>query len=223
MQKLKFILIAVFLFCLGATMLQAQTVKDVDGNVYKTLTIGNQTWFAENLKTTKFRNGDLIKTTLSPRQDIRNDFQPNYQWSFNGIEKNADIYGRLYTWYAITDDRGVCPVGWHVSTDAEWSALITFLGGEIIAYTKLREADNEHWLKYDSGTNESGFTALPGGLRNSNGSFEDIGLSGNWWTSTGYDNSSAWYRRMDCNLSSVFRYLYRKRNGLSVRCVKTID
>jgi uncharacterized protein (TIGR02145 family) len=147
--------------------------------------------------------------------------KPIYQWVPSGVEKNADTYGRLYTWHAVTDNRGVCPVGWHVSTDADWSALITFLGGEVIAYTRIREVGKEHWIKYDSGSNETGFTALPGGLRIYNGSFEDFGVAGNWWSSTEYDFSSAWYRHMTADLNSIFRYLCLKRNGLSVRCVKT--
>jgi uncharacterized protein (TIGR02145 family) len=205
---------------LGMTAVHAQTVKDIDGNVYNTVTIGTQVWMAENLKTIKYRNGDLIKTTSPATRDIRSESSPQYQWAYDGKESNVATYGRLYTWYAVTDSRGVCPIGWHVPTDAEWSTLTTFLGGEIVAYSKLKEAGEIHWIKYDTGTNEIGFTALPGGLRNSSGPFYDIGSSCSWWSSTEYGTSDSWYRFMGYNFSSVYRYLYLKRNGFSVRCVK---
>jgi uncharacterized protein (TIGR02145 family) len=198
----------------------SQTVKDIDGNVYNTLTIGTQTWMIENLKTTKYRNGDLIGTSSPSTLDIRSMNSPSYQWAYDNKDNNAATYGRLYTWYAVTDSRGVCPIGWHVSTDAEWSALITFLGGEIVAYSKIKESGDAHWIKYDTGTNETGFTALPGGLRNSSGSFVDIGTRGNWWSSTEQGIYDAWYRLMDYSLNSVYRHVNLKGNGLSVRCVK---
>jgi uncharacterized protein (TIGR02145 family) len=220
MKYKKIQLNAVLILCLGLTAIHAQTVTDIEGNVYKTLTIGTQTWMAENLKTTKYRNGDLIKTTSPATKDIRYEISPQYQWAYDGKESNVAAYGRLYTWYVVTDSRGVCPIGWHVPTDVEWSTLTIFLGGEIVAYSKLKEADEIHWIKYDSGTNETGFTALPGGLRNSRGPFDDIGSSGCWWSSTENGTYDAWYRLMNYNFSSVYRYLYLKRNGFSVRCVK---
>jgi len=220
MRYKKVKLSAVLVLGLGLTAINAQTVTDIDNNVYKTLTIGTQTWMAENLKTTRYRNGDLIKTTSPSTKDIRSEYSPQYQWAYYGKESNVATYGRLYTWYAVTDSRGVCPIGWHVPTDAEWSTLTTFLGGEIVAYSKLKEAGEIHWIKYDTGTNEIGFTALPGGLRNSSGTFDDIGSRGSWWSSSEYGTTDAWYRLMDYNFSSVYRYLYLKRNGFSVRCVK---
>jgi uncharacterized protein (TIGR02145 family) len=92
--------------------LQAQTVTDIERNVYKTVTISKQVWFAENLRTTKYRNGNLINTTSYTKQDIRNEAKPTYQWPSNAVDKNIETYGRLYTWYAVTDSRGICPVGW---------------------------------------------------------------------------------------------------------------
>jgi len=220
MQNKNLILSAVFIMLLGTTSLHAQTVKDIDGNIYSVLTIGNQMWMGENLKTTKYRNGELIKTTSPATKDIRGEFSPQYQWAYDGKESNVAVYGRLYTWFAVTDSRGVCPIGWHVPTDAEWSTLTTFLGGEIVAYSKLKESGELHWINYDTGTNEIGFTALPGGLRNGKGSFDDIGSRGSWWTSSENGPSDAWYRLMDCNFNSVYRYLFLKRNGFSVRCIK---
>jgi uncharacterized protein (TIGR02145 family) len=221
MRYKKIKLSAVFVLCLGLTAIHAQTVKDIDGNVYKTVTIGAQTWIVENLKTTRFRNGDLIGTTSPPYLDISNVISSSqYQWAYDGKESYVATYGRLYTWYAVTDSRGVCPTGWHVATDAEWSTLTTFLGGEVVAYSKLKESGKAHWIKYDTGTNELGFTALPGGLRNSSGSFVDIGSRGSWWSSTEQGAYDAWYRLMDYNFNSVYRHLNLKQNGLSVRCVK---
>jgi len=217
-EKLKFG--AVFVLSLGLTAISAQTVTDIDGNSYTTVTIGTQSWMGSNLKTTRYRNGDLIGTTSFPTKDIRGENSPKYQWAYDGKESNVATYGRLYTWYATTDSRGVCPVGWHVPADAEWSILTTFLGGEIVAYSKLKEAGEFHWIKYDTGTNETGFTALPGGIRNSRGPFDDIGSSCNWWSSTELSAYEAWYRQMNYNSSIVFRYPYLKRNGFSVRCIK---
>ena len=220
MQNKNFILGAVIIMGLGITSLHAQTVKDIDGNVYSVITIGNQMWMGENLKTTKYRNGELIKTTSPVTKDIRVEASPQYQWAYDGRESNVAVYGRLYTWFTVTDSRGVCPIGWHVPTDAEWSTLTTFLGGEIVAYSKLKESGELHWINYDTGTNEIGFTALPGGLRNSKGSFDDMGSRGNWWSSTENGQADAWYRLMDCNFNSIYRYLFLKRNGFSVRCIK---
>ena len=220
MRHIKFIVFIMLFLGFGLSKLQGQmTVKDVDGNVYKTVKIGTQVWLSENLKTTKYRNGELIGTTSPSSMDIRSIDSPKYQWAFSGKESNSDTYGRLYTWYAATDNRGICPVGWHVPSDAEWSALITFLGGEVVAYSKLKEAGEAHWTKYDTGTNETGFTALPGGVRNSRGPFDDMGSSGFWWSSTEAGLSEAWYRLMNNTSGSLYRHLYLKRNGLSVRCL----
>lgn len=218
-RKLK--LISALMFGLVLTSVNAQTVKDIDGNVYKTVKIGSQTWMGENLKTTKYRNGESIGSTGTSSKDIRGENTPKYQWAYAGKDNNAEIYGRLYTWYAAADSRGVCPSGWHVPTDAEWSALVNFLGGDVAAYSKLKETDDAHWIKYDTGTNEFMFNALPGGVRSGKGVFDDIGNSGCWWSSTEAGSSDAWYRLMTYNISSFSRYIYLKRNALSVRCLMT--
>src|SRR5262245_32163336 len=103
------------------------TVTDIDGNVYHTVNIGTQVWMLENLKTTKYRNGDLIETTTPATLDITSESTPKYQWAYNGEENNAATYGRLYTWYAATESRNVCPSGWHVPSDVEWTTLSNFL------------------------------------------------------------------------------------------------
>jgi uncharacterized protein (TIGR02145 family) len=106
----------------------ANAIKDVDGNVYTSVTIGTQVWMVENLKTTKYRNGDLIGTTNPATLDITGETSPKYQWPHDGNESNvATYYGRLYTWWAVTDSRNVCPTGWHVPSYAEWTTLTDYL------------------------------------------------------------------------------------------------
>ena len=200
---------------------ESDNVTDKDGNVYKTVTIGTQTWLAENLKTTRYQNGDLIGTTTPATLNITSESLPGYQWSYGGLESNADTYGRLYTWYAATDSRNICPAGWHVPTDAEWTTLITFLGGEIRAGGKLKETANTHWQSPNTdATDEMNYTALPGGYRNQNGEFSGTGNYGYWWSSTENSMISAWNRSMSYGGSNVSRNASYDRNGLSVRCVK---
>jgi uncharacterized protein (TIGR02145 family) len=198
-----------------------ETVKDFDGNIYKTLKIGTQVWMAENLKATKYSDSDSIYTTTPATLDITNETTPKYQWAYDGNESNVEIYGRLYTWYAATDDRNICPAGWHVPTDADWSILITYLVGASVAGGKLKETGTTHWKSPNTGaTNESGFIALPGGYRHGNGMFYDIGGTGNWWSSTEVSANNAWCYTAYNNLRSVYKHNCNKTNDLSVRCVK---
>jgi len=200
------------------------SVTDIDGNVYKTILIGSQTWMAENLKTTKYRNGNLIGTTTYATLDISNATTyptPKYQWAYAGNESNVATYGRLYTWYAATDSLNVCPTGWHLPTDTEWKILTNHLGGESAAGGKLKETGTTHWLSPNTGaTNTSGFTALPGGYRNVDGAFTSIGYTGYWWSSTEYPAYGAWRRYMTYDSSNVSGYLNLEAYGFSVRCVK---
>jgi uncharacterized protein (TIGR02145 family) len=194
-------------------------LKDIDGNVYNnTVTIGTQVWMVENLKTTRYSNGDTIGTTAS---DISGESTPRYQWAYNGDEGRVAAYGRLYTWYAAADSRNVCPTGWHVPTDGDWTILTTFLGGEDIAGGKLKETGTTHWLTPNTGaTNESDFTALPGGYRYYTGLFSYLGNRGFWWSSTEHSVSQGYFLTM----SSIFDFVNRdgtnKQYGFSVRCIK---
>ena len=189
-------------------------ITDVDGNTYKTVTIGSQCWMAENLKTKKYSNGDLIGTTSPATLDIGAEASPKYQWAFNGNESNVATYGRLYTWYAVTDPRNVCPTGWHVPTDAEWNTLTTFLGGICVAGGELND--------------DNGFNALPAGWRYIDGSFFEIEISGQWWSSTRYDADNAWYRYVrrdsawgyDWNNLLGISFQGVTRDGFSVRCIQ---
>lgn len=197
------------------------SVSDFDGNTYKTVRIGNQVWMAENLKVTHFRNGDEIQTTIPPDLSVSIEASPTYQWAYEGDELNADIYGRLYTWYAVNDSRGLCPFGWHVATDEDWSELSDFLGGKYIAGGKLKETGTEHWSSPNEGaTNESGFTALPCGVRLASGLFGLIGEISAWWTATENIVNSAIGRGCYHNNSNIINGPDDKKNGFSVRCIK---
>ena len=197
---------------------ESPEIKDADGNVYTSVTIGTQVWMVQNLKTTKYRNGDLIGTTTN---DISGEGSPEYQWAPDDNENNVATYGRLYTWYAVTDSRNVCPAGWHVPSDAEWSTFTTFLGGDTVAGGKLKETGTTLWTTPNTGaTNETGFTALPSGYRYLDDSYINIGLIGFWWSSTEYSATDAYYHYMLCYFSKVYRLYDNKHYGFSVRCLK---
>jgi len=197
------------------------TVTDIDGNVYNTVTIGSQVWMVENLKTTKFSNGDLIGTTTPIDKNISGETTPKYQWAYDGNEGNAATYGRLYTWFAITDNRNVCPTGWHVPGDDEWTSLADYLGGQNIAGGKLKDSGTTHWKTPNTdATNLSGFTALPGGFRGSEGIFYELGEWGNWWSSTSNDEIQAWLRWLYYEDGILGRGFYGKQHAMSVRCIK---
>jgi uncharacterized protein (TIGR02145 family) len=203
------------------------SVQDIDGITYKTIQIGTQTWMAENLKTTRYNNGDLIGTTTPATLDIFNETEPKYLWAPNGNESNVPIYGRLYTWYTIMERRKICPVRWHIPSDSEWTSLTSYLyltGDPVIGF-KLKEPGSMHWSSSNSSsTNETGFTAFPGGVRLSFGLlFVQIGDVGYWWSSS--ENLSrqtdAWYISMEVlNPSWVSRATTFKKDGLSVHCLK---
>jgi uncharacterized protein (TIGR02145 family) len=197
------------------------SIKDADGNAYTSVTIGTQVWMVENLRTTKYLNGDLIGTTTPATLDITNESTPKYQWAFEGSEYNVANYGRLYTWFAVTDSRNVCPVGWHVPTNDEWTTLTTYLGSDSVAGGKLKEIGTFHWLSPNVGaTNSSGFTALPGGMRHIYGSYNLIGNLAFWWCST-EGSTLGGYNRAICSCGSdVGRGDGTKQNGFSVRCLK---
>jgi uncharacterized protein (TIGR02145 family) len=200
------------------------SVIDIDSNIYKTITIGTQTWMAENLKTTRYHNGDLIGTTR--RLNISRKSTPKYQWAYGGDEKNVATYGRLYSWYAVTDSRNICPTGWHVSTNNEWTTLANYLGGERVAGDKLKETGTTHWYSPNKGaTNESGFTALPAGSRLDKlwdfKIYTQMGQSGHFWTATESveDKSCAW-RRLIYQGQDLHMGWASKKIGWPVRCIK---
>ena len=200
------------------TTQQESTVTDIDGNIYNSVIIGTQTWMLENLKVTKYRNGDAIPNITDSTVWIT--LLTGAYCNYNNDANNSTTYGRLYNWFAVNDSRNIAPAGWHVATAAEWATLLDFLGGKDSG-GKLKEAGLTHWISPNmDADNSSGFTALPGGYRFSDGIFSRFGSNGFWWTATENDVLTAWSRRlgtdhMDCDLDSLY-----KVDGLSVRCLK---
>ena len=193
-------------------------VMDIDGNVYRTVKIGTQTWMAENLKTTTFNDGTSIPN-VTVQYAWASLTTPGYCW-FNDSIQYKNKFGGLYNWYTVNTGK-LAPKGWHVATDDEWSLLTTFLG-DSVAGRKLKETGTLDWTAPNTGaTNETGFTALPGGGRGyDNGTFDFKGTIGFWWTSTVLNDTYARFRSLGYINSGVGKSGSGKDNGLSVRCVK---
>jgi uncharacterized protein (TIGR02145 family) len=205
-----------------------QTSLTYDGRTYDLVEIGGQCWFADNLATDQYRNGDPIPTGLS-NTTWQNTTVGTYA-IYNNNPANDLIYGKLYNWYTTLDTRGLCPTGWHVPTDCEWMYLENSLGmsvsdQETIEWRGTDEGGaikaTTNWTLPNTGaTNESGFTALPGGYRDYGGTYYNIGSAGNWWSSTENVSSNAWFRSLNDDNSDMYRTNYPKQNGFSVRCVR---
>lgn len=193
------------------------SVQDIDGNTYKTIQIGSQTWMAENLKTTKYRDGSDIPNVTNAT-GWNNLISPGYCWY--GYDANfINTYGALYNWYAINTDR-ICPNGWHIPDYTEWETLFSILMDPNTDAGKLKETGTIHWDPPNSeGTNESGFTALPGGECDPDGTFYELGITGFWWTGTAYDLDYAYAPYIDYD-EVIFPPIFHKKFGFSVRCIK---
>jgi uncharacterized protein (TIGR02145 family) len=201
---------------------KGQTVVDYDGNVYDTVVIGSQVWLKENLKTTHYNNGIPIPnvTDMGTWGSLTTGARCYYDNDSVGYDS---VYGSLYNFYAVKDASGLCPEGWHVPADAEWTALENFLGGSGIAGGKMKESGTLHWLPPNAGaTNSSGFTGLPGGMRTQANIFQTIGENGLWWSSTAY-GSLAWSRYLWYMNAGVDRNPTPKTLGLSIRCMKDVS
>jgi uncharacterized protein (TIGR02145 family) len=198
-----------------------ETITDIDGNVYNTVTIGSQIWLKENLKTTKYNDGTDIPLVTDYRtwRDLKTF---GYCWYNNDSASYGDTYGALYNWYAINTSK-LCPIGWHVPSDEDWTILSDFIGGDNIAGSKLKEVGTAHWPSPNAyATDEYKFTALPGGDRSTAGGlFGFIGYRGLWWTSTSFDDSYAYFRAIydKENYLDHSPYLF-KGTGVSIRCLK---
>jgi uncharacterized protein (TIGR02145 family) len=206
-----------------------QTSLTYDGRTYDLVEIGGQCWFADNLATDQYRNGDLIPTGLD-NTTWQNTTTGAYA-IYNNDLANDVTYGKLYNWYTTVDTRGLCPTGWHVPTDCEWMYLEGSLGMSVANQETVgwRGNNNEggalkaitNWTSPNTGaTNSSGFTALPGGFRHFNGPYGYRGFDGDWWSSTESDFSFAWHRVLTYGLSIGSRSASAERYGFSVRCVK---
>lgn len=193
---------------------------------YPEVKIGDQVWMTKNLDVSKFRNGDPIPEakTAAEWESAGNSGKP--AWScYDNDPDNCKIYGKLYNWYAVNDSRGLAPSGWHVSTDAEWKTLESYLGGGTVAADKLKETGTSHWQPpKGGGNNTSGFTMLPGGWRGVQIGFEGLGGTAYFWTASEFNSNkmpgNAWSRCLGCASSSLDRGGNKKEGGFSVRCVK---
>jgi len=194
-----------------------QTLRALD---YPSIQIGTQYWMDKNLEVTTYSNGDIIPyvpdaTTWASLT--------SGAWCYYNNDPSSG-YGKLYNWYAAADSRGLCPAGWHVPTDAEWTTLVTFLGGSSVAGGKMKTTGTTRWSSTNVGaTNSSYFAALPGGIRQSNGTtFGSIGNVGYWWSSTqsSVSATAAWSRSLYYDASDISINEYPKNNGFSVRCIK---
>jgi uncharacterized protein (TIGR02145 family) len=198
-------------------------ITDEDGNIYDTIIIGTQTWMKENLKTTRYKNG-LPIPVITDKLEWYNLTTPGCCW-YNNDLNNKTAYGALYNWYAVDSAsngyNNLCPDGWHVPSDEDWTTLTAYLGGYEAAVGKLKETGTIHWQSPNfRATNETGFTALPGGCRDYDGTFYVIGSFGYWWSSTGFDKGAAWSRFIGYDASGGYSYGRFEQDGFSVRCVK---
>jgi uncharacterized protein (TIGR02145 family) len=204
------------------------------GYDYATVLIGDQCWIAENLRNENYKNGDAIPAGLSDSEWTSTTSGATavygegssdcYTWTPDGDACDEawslNEYGRLYNWYAVDDVRGLCPSGWHVPTDGEWTVMTDFLGGESAAGGQMNTTYG--WYNGGNGTNSSGFSGLPGGSRFDNGLFDYAGYLGCWWSSSPYD-SFAWSRYLETFYEGVYHNFNYLREGLSVRCVRDAE
>ncbi len=196
------------------------TVTDFDGNIYHTVQIGTQIWMAENLRVTHYRNGCEIA-------EVENDSVWSVLrtgalcWYDNDSAAYKQIYGALYNFYAVNDDRGLCPEGWHVATEAEWLELESFLGGRSVAGGKLKDTTAGLWNGSNPGaTDESGFCGVPAGGRGRVGGSGEGGNYATWWSSTAYDSLFAWHFGLSGGNASIRSNPGHNNSGFSVRCVR---
>jgi uncharacterized protein (TIGR02145 family) len=205
------------------------SMTDQEGNLYKTVVIGTQEWMAENLRTTRYRDGSFIQN-----YPVMNDWggtsvSGTGAWVYYSNNSSFDCpYGKLYNYYATVDSDGLCPFGWHVPTDTEWSTLINYLdananGGASanLAGGELKSQGTFFWAGTNTGgDNLSGFSALPGGYRNISGAFNSVGIAGYYWSNTGSSATNAYSRVLGNSTANVSRTLSQRKEGLSVRCVR---
>ena len=197
------------------------SITDIDGNVYHTVTIGTQVWMVENLKTTKYNDGTPIPL-VKDSTEWRNLITPGFCWYANDAAIYKNTYGALYNWFTINTGK-LAPTGWRIPTDADWTALTTFLGGDSVAGGKLKEAGTTHWQSPNAGaSNETGFTAIPGGYRTSYGLYERNKEFGYWWSSSEIYSGYVWSRGMYNNYDNVFRGDVSKNDGFSIRCLRNL-
>jgi uncharacterized protein (TIGR02145 family) len=192
-------------------------VTDIDGNVYTTIKIGTQTWLAQNLNTTHYRDGSPIQLVTS--DTAWSNLKTGAYCYYNNDTTYATSYGRLYNWYAINNPVGISPAGWHIATDSEWTVLITYLGGDSIAGGAMKATTL--WNAPNTGaTNESGFDGVPSGYRHYNGTFDNLGVLGLFWTASSYNATVGLYKTLNYRNSELVPDIIIKTAGFSCRCIK---
>jgi uncharacterized protein (TIGR02145 family) len=225
MQPIQLKIFPVVLLVIGLTGCQSNSVKDIDGNKYRTIKIGTQVWMSQNLKTTRYNDGTAIPLVIK-YDDWAALTTPAYCW-YNNDSVNKEVYGALYNWYAVNTKK-LCPEGWHVPTDEEWNELRTNLGDIGNAGKALKESGTIHWKSPNSdASNTSGFTALPGGYRDYKGPFNLLRTDGYWWSSTeshwwSSPESSptiSFYRNLRYDDHDLYRNVCDKSFGFCVRCL----
>ena len=193
-------------------------IYDIDSNVYPSVTIGTQEWMVENLKVTKLNDGTAIPLVTNDNTWAGLSTSA-YCWYNNDKATYGDDYGALYNWYTVNTDK-LCPTGWHVPNNSDWTTLLNSVGGDQVAAIKLKEAGTAHWTSPNTGaTNESGFTALPGGQRDPWDFFTNVGYYGYWWSATA-NSSIPDFVEMGFDVTSAPISGHYKEAGMSVRCVK---
>jgi uncharacterized protein (TIGR02145 family) len=197
-------------------------ITDNEGNTYKTVTIGTQTWMAENLKVSKYNDGSTIPFVTDDTQWSKLN---SGAWSYyNNDSANNVKYGKLYNWYVVSKttngNKNVCPIGWHMPTDTEWTVLTDYLGGESVAGNKMKEEGTSSWFSPNTdATNTSLFTGLPGGFRSYYGYYANFSFVGYFWSSTENGTASVFTRYLNVS-GYAERNIDKRRNGMSIRCLK---
>lgn len=195
------------------------SVNTSSADALSTIQIGTQKWMSKNLDVAFYRNGDPIPQVTDATAWAA---LTTGAWCYyNNDSTQGTKYGKLYNWYAVNDPRGLAPQGWHIPSDAEWTALETPLGGSSVAGGKMKEAGTPHWTTPNTGgNNNSGWEGLPGGYRLTNGTFLNVGNFGYWWSSSETSTTYAWARYLYYELGALLSSNYNKLDGYSVRCVR---
>ena len=198
----------------------SETTTYPNGTATPVLTICCQSWMTKNLDVDRYRNGDPIPKVTDPAAWAALSTGA-YCYYNNDSATYAATYGKLYNWYAVNDPRGLVPEGWHIPTDFEWTTLENCLGGAAVAGGAMKEIGTTHWVTPNTGaTNISGFTGLPGGFRNQQGAFFNVGLNSYWWSSTEGGTTTAWYHWLFYSAANIDRVNTSKKNGFSLRCLR---
>lgn len=217
---LLFFVFPAFTNCTKEALPEPETViTDIDGFVYHSVNIGTQVWLKENLNTTRYRDGTVIPL-ITQNSAWANSTTGAYS-SYDNNNANVSIYGALYNWYAVVDSRGLCPAGWHVPTNDEWTTLTTYLGGLIVAGGKMKKEGTEHCLEPNTGAdNSSGFTGIGSGVRDISGVYASLRQLQYLWSSSEYSPTHGISRKLFYDFPSVSFSGNYKQSGFSVRCIK---